>query len=289
MQRPSAPRSATQVTGKWLALVLALLVAIGVPRRADRSPYAGRTASPKPSPPSCTRLPTAQAAGRPKPPPPLATGSAQPQPAPARTARRRPRREPEGRCRKPDHAIPRDIALKARQEEERRKKDEAARKEAGRAKARAQQEADERQKRRGEEESWTPGRSRARQQRADASAARAGRARERSPRAGRPRRAARAATQRAGRSPTGSAASRPKVKGNVIMPPDMAGNPEAIFEVVQLPTGEIIDVQLRKSSGVRAYDDAGAARHPQVVAAAASRARLNSFQRSLTLKFRPTD
>ena len=47
-----------------------------------------------------------------------------------------------------------------------------------------------------------------------------------------------------------------KVRGNVIVPPDMAGNPEAIFEVVQLPTGEIIDVQLKKSSGVRAYDDA---------------------------------
>ena len=47
-----------------------------------------------------------------------------------------------------------------------------------------------------------------------------------------------------------------KVKGNVTLPPDMSGNPEAIFEVVQLPTGEIIDAVLRKSSGVRAYDDA---------------------------------
>jgi colicin import membrane protein len=33
----------------------------------------------------------------------------------------------------------------------------------------------------------------------------------------------------------------------VILPPELPGNPEAIFEVVQLPTGEIIDVQLRKS------------------------------------------
>ena len=47
-----------------------------------------------------------------------------------------------------------------------------------------------------------------------------------------------------------------KIKGNVVVPPDIAGNPEAIFDVVQLPTGEIIDAQLRKSSGVRAYDDA---------------------------------
>src|SRR5450631_1458625 len=29
-----------------------------------------------------------------------------------------------------------------------------------------------------------------------------------------------------------------KVKGNVLVPADLAGNPEAIFEVVQLPTGE---------------------------------------------------
>ena len=47
-----------------------------------------------------------------------------------------------------------------------------------------------------------------------------------------------------------------KVKGNVILPPDLTGNPEAIFDVVQLPTGEIIDAKLTKSSGVRSYDDA---------------------------------
>ena len=79
-----------------------------------------------------------------------------------------------------------------------------------------------------------------------------------------------------------------KVRGNVTLPPDLNGNPEAIFDVVQLPTGEIIDVQLVKSSGVRAYDEA------------VQRAILKSsplplpdspelFRRSLTLKFRPLD
>src|SRR5215470_4461163 len=79
-----------------------------------------------------------------------------------------------------------------------------------------------------------------------------------------------------------------KIRGNVILPPDMPGNPEAVFGVVQLPTGEIIDVQLEKSSGVRAYDEA------------VQRAILKSsplprpdnpdmFRRSLTLKFRPLD
>ena len=41
-----------------------------------------------------------------------------------------------------------------------------------------------------------------------------------------------------------------KVRGNVIVPSELAGNPEAIFEVVQLPTGEIIEATLRKSNGI---------------------------------------
>jgi colicin import membrane protein len=79
-----------------------------------------------------------------------------------------------------------------------------------------------------------------------------------------------------------------KIRGNVVLPPDMPGNPEAVFDVVQLPTGEIIDVQLEKSSGLRAYDEA------------VQRAILKSsplprpdnpdlFRRNLTLKFRPLD
>jgi len=47
-----------------------------------------------------------------------------------------------------------------------------------------------------------------------------------------------------------------KVRGNVFLPPDIKGNPEAIFDVVQLPTGEILEVKLRKSSGHKALDDA---------------------------------
>jgi colicin import membrane protein len=79
-----------------------------------------------------------------------------------------------------------------------------------------------------------------------------------------------------------------KIRGNLVVPPDLKGNPEAVFDVVQLPTGEIIDVQLAKSSGVQAYDEA------------VQRAILKSsplprpdapdmFRRSLTLKFRPLD
>jgi colicin import membrane protein len=79
-----------------------------------------------------------------------------------------------------------------------------------------------------------------------------------------------------------------KIRGNVVLPPDMQGNPEAVFDVVQLPTGEIIDIQLDKSSGVRAYDEAvqraikKSSPLPRPDAA-------DMFRRDLKLKFRPLD
>lgn len=79
-----------------------------------------------------------------------------------------------------------------------------------------------------------------------------------------------------------------KVKLNWILPPDLKGNPEAVFLVVQLPTGEVLSVKIIKSSGVPAYD------------AAVERAVLKSsplplpasrehFDRELKLTFRPRD
>lgn len=79
-----------------------------------------------------------------------------------------------------------------------------------------------------------------------------------------------------------------KIRGNIVLPPDLKGNPEAIFDVVQLPTGEVLSVKLRKSSGHTGYD------------LAVERAVLKSsplprpdrpelFQRALELKFRPLD
>jgi colicin import membrane protein len=81
---------------------------------------------------------------------------------------------------------------------------------------------------------------------------------------------------------------RSRIRGNINLPPDIPGNPEAVFDVVQLPTGEIIDVKLRKSSGVRAYDEAvqrailKSSPLPKPVPA-------DLFQRSLELRFRPLD
>lgn len=81
---------------------------------------------------------------------------------------------------------------------------------------------------------------------------------------------------------------RGKIRGNILLPQDIPGNPEAIFDVAILPTGEVLTVRKRKSSGHPAYDDA------------VERAILRSsplplpddrslFQRQLELRFRPQD
>ncbi len=68
----------------------------------------------------------------------------------------------------------------------------------------------------------------------------------------------------------------------------MKGNPEAVFNVTQLPSGDIVTVRLKQSSGNPALD------------AAIERAILKSsplpkpgqadlFERSLELRFRPLD
>jgi len=81
---------------------------------------------------------------------------------------------------------------------------------------------------------------------------------------------------------------RAKVRGNWILPPELKGNPEAVFNVVQLPSGEVLTLKLVRSSGVPAYDQA------------VERAILKSsplpkpdrpelFSRELKLTFRPRD
>lgn len=49
---------------------------------------------------------------------------------------------------------------------------------------------------------------------------------------------------------------RLKIKGNIVLTMEIKGNPEAVFSVVQLPTGEVLSVKLKKSSGVAALDAA---------------------------------
>jgi colicin import membrane protein len=80
---------------------------------------------------------------------------------------------------------------------------------------------------------------------------------------------------------------RDRVRRNILVS-GISGNPEAVFDVEILPTGEVVSVKLRKASGVRAWD------------AAAERAILKSsplplpdrrevFQKALRLMFRPRE
>ncbi len=79
-----------------------------------------------------------------------------------------------------------------------------------------------------------------------------------------------------------------KIKSNIVLPPDIAGNPEAIFDVVQLPTGEVMSAKLRKSSGHKAYDDA--VERAILKSSPLPRPdRPEQFQRGLEIKFRPQD
>ena len=81
---------------------------------------------------------------------------------------------------------------------------------------------------------------------------------------------------------------RDKIKSNVVLPPDIPGNPEAIFDVVQLPTGEVLSVKLRKSSGHKAFDDA-VDRAINKSSPLPKPDRPEQFQRSLEIKYRPLD
>jgi colicin import membrane protein len=81
---------------------------------------------------------------------------------------------------------------------------------------------------------------------------------------------------------------RSKIKSNIVLPPEIGGNPEAIFDVVQLPTGEVLSARLRKSSGHEAYDQA-VERAILKSSPLPGPERSEQFQRELTLKFKPRE
>jgi colicin import membrane protein len=49
---------------------------------------------------------------------------------------------------------------------------------------------------------------------------------------------------------------RAKIRSNIVLPPAIQGNPEAQFQIVLLPTAEVLRVDVEKSSNNRALDDA---------------------------------
>jgi colicin import membrane protein len=84
------------------------------------------------------------------------------------------------------------------------------------------------------------------------------------------------------------AAIRGKVHSNIVLPPDLKGNPEAVFDVIQLPSGDVMSVKLKKSSGNPAWDTATErAIHKSSPLPKPGKPEL--FRRELELKFRPQE
>lgn len=81
---------------------------------------------------------------------------------------------------------------------------------------------------------------------------------------------------------------RAKIRGNILMPPDIKGNPEAVFDVVLLPTGEVLTLKRRKSSGHAGYD-AAIERAIEKSSPLPRPDQPGIFRRELELKFRPLD
>ena len=81
---------------------------------------------------------------------------------------------------------------------------------------------------------------------------------------------------------------RIKVRSNIALPPSIQGNPEAVFEVDQLPSREILSIKLKRSSGNPALDSA-------VERAIRKSSPLpppddpSQFQRTLEIKYKPNE
>ena len=100
--------------------------------------------------------------------------------------------------------------------------------------------------------------------------------------------AAQAASQRLMSDAIGRISSH--IRRFVVMPPDIVGNPQAEFEVSLIPTGEVLNVKLSRSSGNPAYDNAveRAIRKASPLPLPTDPALVGRF-RELKLKFRPNE
>jgi colicin import membrane protein len=267
-------RTATRwSTGKWIAAILAVAVHIGF---IVFLIFSVTWQNPKPEPVSVELYaPAPEKSAPPKPapePPKPPPEPPKPPPEPPKPTPEPPKPPPKTEPPQPSKA---DIALKEKLERERKQKEEKERRDL------EKREAEKRDAEKKKQEEKRLAEVRERQTR-EAEALKALAEREQQA-------AKQAAKQAASRANDAYIRSiQAKIKGNVLVPPDMAGNPEAIFDVVQLPTGEIIDATLRKSSGVRAYDEAV---HRAIIKSSPlpRPETPDLWQRSLTLKFRPLD
>jgi len=81
-----------------------------------------------------------------------------------------------------------------------------------------------------------------------------------------------------------------KIKRFIVLPPNLAGNPEVEFAVTVLPGGEVLDVRTRRPSTVAAWDSAveRAIRRAQPLPLPPDPALMQEF-RELDLVFRPKE
>src|SRR5574343_405818 len=102
--------------------------------------------------------------------------------------------------------------------------------------------------------------------------------------------AAAEAEQRASASKKGMAdyanKIRVRVKSNISLPPAIQGNPEALFDVNQLPTGEVLDVKLKRFSGNPALD-AAIERAIRKSSPVPKPDDASQCQRDVTIKYKP--
>jgi colicin import membrane protein len=83
---------------------------------------------------------------------------------------------------------------------------------------------------------------------------------------------------------------RAKIRRFIVVPPDIKGNPQVEFDVVLLPTGDVLGVKLRKGSEHAAYDNAveRAIMRAQPLPVPPDPALFKDF-RELNLQFRPNE
>lgn len=79
---------------------------------------------------------------------------------------------------------------------------------------------------------------------------------------------------------------RNKIRGNIVLPPGIQGNPEAIFEVNQLPTGEVLSIRLKRSSGNPVLD-ASIERAIHKSSPLPKPDDISLFRRDLEIKYKP--
>lgn len=222
-------------------------------------------------------LPKAETAPPPPPPPPEPEAPKPEPPKPEPKPEHKPEPKPEP---KPSKA---DIALK-KAEEEKRKKEEKLKEEKLREEKRKLEE-DQKKKQREEQRKKDEREFRERlerEARQDEDLLKAQRAAE---------------TQRAQAAARASEMARytgqirDKIRSNIVMPPNVAGNPEAEFEITLIPTGEVINVRMQKSSGNAAYDGAverAIRKSSPLPLPPADRGLFETF-REQRLKFRPVE